>query len=547
MKNFSNKISKKIVNRKKLKFRKINSNLETNQFDISANSEQVQSVGASSVDLSELPHFSFLSQQDSENLGEKKSTEDHISRPEGGKPISTHGNLPEPAKTSQKQLQSESQTKSAASKAAYEPTDLDTFIVFKMFSKNEDKCEITTAKTFCIDSDHNVSSNSYHSVMHRLKHLVKSKERAKFKLDLKITSNTFTARNRHLVADISVNSPLLYDRSANSHFIENNCQSDEPADARWDQSLRVKPFANYVEILPSSKPIFALKQDSLALNAHKAFAISLYLKANTETETLKQDSSSDPDQLNIHLDSKLYREKLPDNEPDKDSGPDIENEESPVNLQLLELSRSEYLSYKSSNYYEIKNNVRKNKYFEINRQCILASLPGVLDIFVDSETTRILVKLHLSDRHGNHQFKLFRSRGALGRHMWKHLVVQVDHAILEIYLDSVLDSRVHLAEFGISFRKFSEKETVPETISLFRHFSSLDFKHNGLILGNLDRMAPKDNLDRVKYERVYNNYKSKSLLDHTNQEYFRELTAVCSLFPVTNRPPPAAYRSHFKT
>lgn len=290
--------------------------------------------------------------------------------------------------------------------------------------------------------------------------------------------------------------------------------------SEFDHLLILWKFSHRVGLL------VLLNLDEPALTGQEAFAISLLLKANTETESNKPKIPSQSDQANLHLDSILYRENIPDNISETHTSILIENEHSPVNRELLESSRSEYLSYKSSNYYEIKNNVRKNNYFKTNRQCVLASLPGVLDIFVDSISTRIIVKLHLSDKHGNHQFKLFRSRGALGRHLWKHLVVQVDKTVLQIFLDSVLDTRVDLAEYGVWFGEYAENADVPEGIDLFRHANSRQFKHNGLILGNVDRMSVKDNFDELKFGRVYETYKSKSLLDRTNQEYFQETTKV---------------------
>lgn len=232
------------------------------------------------------------------------------------------------------------------------------------------------------------------------------------------------------------------------------------------------------------------------------------------------------------MDSSLYRENADPKGKGKgkDAEPRIENEGSPVDEEALAALRTEYLSYKSANYYEVKNNARQNQYFALNVQCAVASFPGVLDVFVDSKTQRVVVKLHLSDRDGNHGFKLFRSKGSLRRHQWKHLVVQVAPSSLEIFLDTVLDTRVSLADHGVWFRERKEDLQVPSGVEHFRHKNSLQQKHNGLLLGNVDRLVAKANFDQEKFDRVYAAYQSKSLLDRTNQEYFEETTqaSACS-------------------
>ena len=220
------------------------------------------------------------------------------------------------------------------------------------------------------------------------------------------------------------------------------------------------------------------------------------------------------------LDSELYRETL------SEDLLTISNEEDSNHLQLEEASRPEYLSYKSADYYEVKNSLRKTRYSEMNTQCALASVPGVVDLFADSESGRLLVKLHLTSRNGDHFFKLFRSKGSLGRHFWKHVVVQLNESFLKVFFDSVLDIQIDLSDFNILFRKTAENEEIPKEIVYWRPRHSTEFGHNGLLLGNIDRTRKRPNWDRQKYSTVFSVYKSKSLLDKTNLQFFEQSKKV---------------------
>jgi hypothetical protein len=256
--------------------------------------------------------------------------------------------------------------------------------------------------------------------------------------------------------------------------------------------------------------------------------LSFYFKVNSDlvSDDKKIDSEVQTKELNIDLDSEIYREDSESDEEENSTKFEIQNEHSPVNEEIIESSHSEYLSYKSSNYYEIKNNLRKNKYFDIKTQCPLASIPGVLDVFVDSESSRLIVKLHLSDSNGNHTFRLFRSNGSLRRHLWKFLNIQINESRLLIFMDSVLDTQIDLSQYGILFAEFSKNKTYSEEFIFFKKLNSSKYRHQGLLLGNLDRLEKKENFDELKYDRVYNTYQSKSLLDLTNQEFFKEISKV---------------------
>lgn len=246
----------------------------------------------------------------------------------------------------------------------------------------------------------------------------------------------------------------------------------------------------------------------------------MYLKVNSD---LLQSKKSDhtPQELNLTLDSDLYREN---SQTQENPQLKIQNEESSINKDLIESSHSEYLSYKSSNYYEIKNNLRKNAYFGLNIQCPILSIPGLLDVFADSESGRVLIKLHLSDANNDHKFQLFRSNGSLRRHLWKLLTIQINEDILQVFLDSILDTRIKLSDHDISFRESKKQDS--EKFKFFRKKSNLEFQHNGIIIGNIDRLHKKPNFDDLKYNQVYQTYNSKSLLDKTNLEYFQQSTKV---------------------
>lgn len=247
----------------------------------------------------------------------------------------------------------------------------------------------------------------------------------------------------------------------------------------------------------------------------------MLLKVNSSalSEPLKNQNSQNPQNFYLDLDKKLYRQDSPEEIT-------IENEQGPVDHEIIESSHSEYLSYKSANYYEVKNNLRRNAYFEINNQCAIASIPGILDIFADSNTNRILVKLHLSDEEGNHTFKVFRSNGALQRHSWKYLVVQVDREMIRIYLNAVLDTQINLGDYSILFEEMPAAKQKTPKHAFYKQKNSNEYQHNGLLIGNIDRTHPNAKLDKDKYWQVYNHYKSKSLMDPTHQRYFDTLHKV---------------------
>ena len=184
--------------------------------------------------LAELPHFSFLSQSQKKPLYKLKQIHNkpHLSVKKSN-PSQRHKKL------SLESLES----------------NLDSFIIYQKFVKNHKKCEISTSKTICINSKQNITSNSYHKSLKKIKHLIKSKNRAKFKLDLENEEDQ-RFRTRKIILETEMTSNLLFNNFKKSYFMENNCDSDLGAGKNWDQSLMINPFKNFIEILPGGKVIF---------------------------------------------------------------------------------------------------------------------------------------------------------------------------------------------------------------------------------------------------------------------------------------------------
>jgi hypothetical protein len=268
----------------------------------------------------------------------------------------------------------------------------------------------------------------------------------------------------------------------------------------------------------------------------------MLIKINSKTIIKKTENKKEGENPNLNLDSVVYREMDEQDSTEEESQIKIENEKNPVNLEIIESSHSEYLSYKSSNYYEVKNNLRKNAYFKINSQFVITSMPGILDVFGDAETGRVLVKLHLSDTQGNHFFKFFRSNGALPRNLWKYLVVQLSPYMIKIYFNSVLDTQIDLKDYSIIFKKHKKGSKNQEGFAFFKHKNSNEYKHNGVLIGNIDATTKINNFDELKYNPVYDLYHSKSLLDQTNQKFFKKKNKVPSNKSQKTQAPPSRFK-----
>jgi hypothetical protein len=241
---------------KKSKKHKMISSLATNRFNISHTDDQLSFKNNSPINLSELPHFSFLSQNDSSFIHHQKPAKKHIQkrRKKLKNKSKKHEHSFDNEFTNYQSLLKNSKIKNLSFNSL--ENSLDSFLVYQRFTKNEEKCEISTFKTFCINSDQHIVLNSYHKSLNKMKHLIKSKNRAKYKLKADHEDTNFHLKKRNILLDISMSSSLLFNSSKNSYFIENNCNSDLGANSQWDQSLILKPFKNFIEILPGGNTIY---------------------------------------------------------------------------------------------------------------------------------------------------------------------------------------------------------------------------------------------------------------------------------------------------
>lgn len=213
--------------------------------------------------------------------------------------------------------------------------------------------------------------------------------------------------------------------------------------------------------------------------------------------------------LNLTLDSSLYRENSLKSEISENAKIEhsiLSNEKTQTDSNLQEtLTNAKFLTYKNRNYYNVKNFLRQKKYDRLNTQCPILSLPGVLDLFVDSESSRLITKLHLKDENQDHLFKLFRSRGTLGIDNWRHLIVQVSPNKIEIYINSILDTMIDLKKMKIWFGKNYDEDTNKkegQNDFTFSRFSGDAVGHyNGILIGNIDNYSLEIDNDEYLNEK----------------------------------------------
>ena len=227
------KISKNNFKRKKKKQKSKVLSLQTNRFQIFEDKNKKNKKNNNFLKLSELPHFSFLSQNPKEDLKKNNREEKEQTKKE----------------EDQKGKEDVSKKKEIPSSEVL----LESLLVFDTFSRNEEKCEIWTLKSVCVNSSQVVSSDSTQNAIRRVKHLMKSKQQAKFKLEKIPKKEDFDSKDRLTFLKVDFESDLLFDSSREKHLVEHNCVSDLAADSKWDQSLLVTPFSNFIEVLPSSK------------------------------------------------------------------------------------------------------------------------------------------------------------------------------------------------------------------------------------------------------------------------------------------------------
>jgi hypothetical protein len=251
LKRFNAKIVSSHKKHKKHKVRVLS--LQTNNFQISSSTTPKTQHHDSNLHLSDLPKFTFLSQNNSEDL-KKESIEDN----EKNSKNNTEKELKESDEL--KSLKKVANLINSIPKTPIEtenlkPSLFDDLLVLKLFSKNEEKCELWTAKSLCINSNHVVPSNSYNSTIKRLKHLIKSKNQARFKLSPTVEPSDFDHTHRNTFLELNMSSNMLFNRSDNSYFVENNCEPDFGMNHLWKQSLKIEPFRKFIEVLPGSKVI----------------------------------------------------------------------------------------------------------------------------------------------------------------------------------------------------------------------------------------------------------------------------------------------------
>ena len=154
------------------------------------------------------------------------------------------------------------------------------------------------------------------------------------------------------------------------------------------------------------------------------------------------------------------------------------------------------------------------------------SVPGALDLFIDSDSGRIIIKLHLTDKHENHIFKLFRSNGSLGKGVWKHLVVQVSNNRIEVFIDSIMDTVVDLAKYQIKFgfkedSGEGENQESSDEFEFFRFQADEEQSHNGVLVGNIDTFKGIDDVGDAQTEE-----NTKSLFAPELEALYKQMVKV---------------------
>lgn len=219
--------------------------LEKNNFQITPYHQSVQPNQKENLLLSELPQFTFLAQNEKQE--EPKNSEKDSENPSNKSQEQSSND----EKVEEKSPKSEAIIKPVVVAPQPETSSFEDLLVFDIFSKNEDKCEVYTAKTFCINSDQVVPSNSYNASLKRVKHLIKSKNQAIHKLSADFSEKEFNSVHRNTILEVNTSSNLLFDRSKFSYLIEHKCESHFGANEQWDQSLLIVPYQKFIEILPT--------------------------------------------------------------------------------------------------------------------------------------------------------------------------------------------------------------------------------------------------------------------------------------------------------